>query len=208
MGTVFKLKKEGFEFPPDKKIIKSDEYMHYLEAESIIEEARKEAHKIIESARQAYEAEKSKGFQEGLLEGKQNMAMQMMDTVARTVNYFESIEEKVTDIVIASLKKIVGEMDDRVLIQRVVRKALSVARNQKQVTLRVSPQQVDLVREKIREITADFPTIGIIDIEADPRLEKGGCIMESDIGVVDATVEVQIAALRSSMMKSFKRAAK
>ena len=65
-----------------------------------------------------------------------------------------------------------------------------------------------LRREKIREITADFPTIGIIDIEADPRLDTGGCIMESDIGVVDATVEVQIAALRSSMMKSFKRSAK
>ena len=205
MGAIHHIKKQGFHFPPEKKIIKANEYLSFVEAEKIIENAKKEAQEIIAGAKAEYEEEKKRGYKDGLLESKMNMSRQMMDTVARTVNYFASVEEKLVEIVTVALKKILGEMDDKKLILKVVRNALIVARNQKQVTLRVSPTQAEMVKERINSIMAEFPGISFIDVVPDARLKQGGCILESEMGIVDASVDIQIEAIRRSLIKSFRK---
>ena len=99
-----------------------------------------------------------------------------------------------------------GELDDETLILRIVKNALKVARNQKQVTVRVSPDQVAVVQENLGPILADFPATGFIDVTADSRIKTNGCIVESDVGVVDASIEVQLAAMKRSLMKNIKKA--
>jgi type III secretion protein L len=205
MGPIFFLKKEGFQIPPDKKVLKAAEYISYVEAEGIIEKARVEAERIIQAAGQAFKDEEEKGYRAGLEEGKVTCSQQILDTVTSTVDYLGSLEEKVTDVVMKALRKIIGELDDRDLIQRVVRSALSVVRNQKQVTLRVSPEEVETVKDSLNSIIADFPAISFIDVMGDGRLKQGGCILETEIGVVDASIDVQIEAIRKSLLRVLKK---
>ena len=204
MGPMLFLKPGGIQFPPEKKVIKAKEYLVFMEAEKVIEKALEEAQRIVDEARKAYEAEKKKGYQAGLLEGKMTISQQMIDTVTSTVSYLASVEEKVSDIVIAALRKIIGEMDDKELVLKVVKNALALVRNEKQVTLRVSPKQVQTVKESLNQILADFPTIHFIDVMGDGRLKEGGCILSTEIGVVDASVEVQLEAIRRSLSKKLK----
>ena len=88
------------------------------------------------------------------------------------------------------------------MILRVVKNSLEVARTQKQVTLRACPSQVDFLRSQLNEILAQFPSINFIDVTADPRLKPGGCILETEMGFVDASVEVQLEAIRKSLLKA------
>ena len=37
---------------------------------------------------------------------------------------------------------------------------------------------------------------------ADSRLSDGGCILETDVGVVDASIDVQLQAIENSLSKS------
>ena len=205
MGPVFFMKKEGIQIPPEKKILKAEDYVAYVEAEEIIDKARSEAERILAEAREAYEVEKKKGYDAGILEGKMDISQRMMDTVNRTVDYLSSVEEKVMGIVMTALRKIIGEIDDRDLVQRVVRSALSVVRNQKQVTLRVSPDEVETVKASLNTIIADFPAISFIDVMGDGRLKHGGCILETEIGVVDASIDIQLEAIRRSLLKVIKK---
>jgi len=205
MDGVCFLKRGKVQFPRGKKVIKAEEYAVYAEAEDILEKARQDAEQIIAEAGQVYEEEKERGYQDGMMEGKLAHSEQMMDTVTKTVAYLGSMEEKVIDIVMQAVRKILGEMDDRELIVKVVRQALSVVRNQKQVALRVSPGQVETVKEKLNEIAGDYPVISFIDVLPDGRLQNGGCILESEVGVVDASVDVQVKAIQRAVMKSFKK---
>jgi type III secretion protein L len=96
-------------------------------------------------------------------------------------------------------------MDDRTLVRKVVKNALTVVRNQKQVTLRVSPGQAEDVKESLNSILADFPGIGFIDVMGDGRIKPGGCILETEIGVVDASVDIQLEAIQQSLEKKFQK---
>jgi type III secretion protein L len=82
-----------------------------------------------------------------------------------------------------------------------VKNVLSVVRNQKQLTLRLHPQQVDGVKERVNDLLAAYPGVGYIDILGDHRVKLGACILESDIGLVEASMEGQLAALQAAFTK-------
>lgn len=77
-----------------------------------------------------------------------------------------------------------------------VKNALQHVRNEKQVTIRIPPSQFKMVKARLNEILAEYKGVGFIDLVSDERLSTGDCIMESDIGVVDASVDLQIKALQ------------
>ena len=187
---------------PAGKIIPAEEYEAYLDAQGIIAEAKKQAEQIIADAQQEYENQKQQGFEDGLTEGRMEMAEKMVDSVAKSVDYFSDLEGRMVELVVKALKKIVGEMDARERIVAIVRHALAVARNQAKITIRACPGEVEVLQEKLADIMRPYPAINFIDIVPDSRLSEGGCILETDIGVVDASVDVQLAAIEKSLAKS------
>ncbi len=189
-------------FQPDQKIVKAGEYQAYVDAKAIIARAKAEARRIKREAKQEYQNQKQQGYQDGLIEGQMQMSEKMIDAVSKTVEYFSGLEEKVVEIVLKALKKILGEMDDREVVVKVVRNALAVARNQATITLRVCPEQSSHVRARLNEILGQDPAIAVPEVVPDSRLEQGGCILETELGVIDASVDVQLEAIRKSLVRS------
>lgn len=205
VGNTVLIRKDRFQISTNQKIIKADEYAEVVEANRILEKAEARAGEILQKAESNYEQEKKRGYLEGQKEIEKEKSIQMVEIVAQAVDYFGSIEDRVTRIVIDALRKIVGEIDEEKLIVSVVRKVLAEARNQAQVTLRLCPAQVEQVRKRLNDIIADYPLIKFVDLVSDNRLSEGGCIMESDMGFVDASIDVQLAAIEQALTKIFKR---
>lgn len=203
-STFYRVTKENFELDPACRVVKASQYMVLCQAESLLDEARERAGMIVAQAEKQAEEIKEKGYQDGLAQGKLEMSEQMILNVANTVNYFESIERRVVHIVMEAVNKVMGSIPSEELIVSVVKNALAAKRNQKQITVRVSPEELDTVRGKLGEITAEFPSISFVEVESDARLSKGGCILESEIGTVDASIDVQLEALRRAVVKVFK----
>ncbi len=196
------LQLNNLDLIPDQKIVRAEEYQAYVDAQGIIATAQQQAAKIIVDAKEEYENQKKLGFEDGLMEGRMEMAEKMVDSVIKSVDFFSSLEEQVVDLVVKSLKKIVGEInaDDRII--SIVRNALAVARTQSKVIVRVCPTEVETVQERLAEIMKPYPAITFIDVVSDSRLATGGCILETDIGVVDASIDVQVLSIERSLSKS------
>ncbi|MFO1058417.1 MAG: HrpE/YscL family type III secretion apparatus protein [Dongiaceae bacterium] len=203
MAFSARLNAAPFRLPPGRKVIKAAEYQAWLEAGALVERAAAEAEAIRAGAAAALEAEKRRGYEEGTAQAKLEAAERMMDAVAGTLDYFTKVEETMVELVIGAVDRVIGELEDRELVRRVVKNALSVVRSQKQVTVRVAPDQAAAVKEQLNDILKPYPSIGMVDIVADGRLSRGGCILESDIGSVDASVEIQLEAIRRAIAKSF-----
>jgi type III secretion protein L len=203
MALAARLTGAPFRFAPGRKVIKAADYQVYLEAKALIDRAAAEAEAIRAEAAAAREAEKRRGYEEGTAAAKLEAAERMMDTVTGTLDYFSRVEETMVELVIGAVDRVIGALDDRELIRRIVKNALSVVRSQKQVTVRVAPDQAAAVKEQLNDILKPYPSIGIVDIVADGRLSRGGCILESDIGSVDASIEIQLEAIRRAIAKSF-----
>lgn len=201
---MLQLTQKELIFEPDKKVIKATEYAAYVDALTIIEEAKNRASMIVEDAKNIYESEKKRGYEDGMQAGKEEISRSMLDFAAKSVENFAKLEEDVVKLVTQALRRIIGEIDDKTLIINVVKNALKVVRNQKQVAIKLSPGQVADVRDKLASILGDSGGVNYVDIAADPRLPDGSCIIETEIGVVDASVEVQLAAIEKSMFKAIK----
>lgn len=193
---------DNLQLEPGAKIVRAAEFQTLLDADAIIAAAEAEAARIRDEARAEYQREKERGYADGLVEGRLEMAEKMIDSVGHAVDYFSGLETKVVELVLKALKRILGELDARERVVHVVRTALAVARTQPRVTLRVAPADAEIARERLAEITQPYPEIHYVEVVADSRLAPAACILETDMGVIDASLDLQLAAIEKSLARS------
>jgi len=202
------LKKKTFEVEADRPLVTDAEAGVVAAAEDVVAAAEAEAERIRVDAQAAYAAEKARGYADGIAAGKAEILMQKLDLLDESVRYMESIELKMSEIVLKALRKCVAEIGDTELVVQIVRKAMrAVVRNQRQITLKVNPAMVPAVKARLQEILADFPSLSYIDVAEDAHLAATACVVETEAGLVEASVEGQLAALEKSIRKNFAKEA-
>ena len=198
------LKKGTLEVESDSPRVSAEDAAAVTRAADIVAAAEAEAERIRVEAQKAYEAEKKRGYADGIAEGKAEILTQKLDLIDESIAYMESIEGKVADIVMKAIRKCIAEMDDTELVQQIVRKSLqAVVRTQKELVVRVAPDMVPSVRERTDALLADFPAVTKLDVVGDERLTGAACVVETDAGIVEASVDGQLEAIEQSIRKSF-----
>lgn len=196
------LQLKDLSLQPDQMVVPAEQYQALLDAQGIVESALEQAEQIRSEAHAEYERQKEKGYHDGLMQGRQEIAEEMVDSVGEAVDYFSNLEGQTIQLVTHAIRKVIGEMGNRDRIVAVVQHALEVARSQTKATVRVCVDDVEAVQQRLDEIMRPYPNIQFIDVVADSRLTAGGCILETDVGVVDASIDVQLAAIEKSLAKS------
>ncbi len=187
---------------PARKVIPRSQLAALEDATAIVSAAHAQARKIIGDAAAAYEAQRRRGYADGVDAARREQAAQVFESLWRNVDFLENSEARIIDLVMQAVRKVIDGFEGRDLTLAAVRKVLTMARDQKQVTLRLGPDQAQALREEIASILGDYPGIGCLDVIPDPRLTDGGCILESPIGIVEATTEIQLAAIRQAFEKT------
>ena len=199
------VNKQNFQLASDRRLVKLAEVATVQTAEEIIAAAEAEAARIREEAKAAFEEEKKKGYEKGLADGKLEISMQKLDLIDSSVAFMESVEDKMADVVLKALRSCVVEIGDKEMVLQIVRKTMNaVIRTQRQVTLKVAPEMVEVVRARVAELKAAYSTIETLDVVEDPRLKGTACVLETEAGVAEASVETQIAAIEKSIQKHIK----
>ena len=199
------VNKQNLTLASDRRLVKAAEVATVRSAEEIISTAEAEAARIREEAKAAFEEEKKKGYAKGLADGKLEISMQKLDLLDSSVSFMESVEDKMADVVLKALRSCVVEIGDKEMVMQIVRKTMNaVIRTQRQVTLKVAPEMVEVVRARVAELKAAYTTIETLDVVEDPRLKGTACLLETEAGVAEASAETQIAAIEKSIQKHIK----
>lgn len=205
MGTVFRLMGDTIAPHPGTRLLRAEEYSRLLEAGELLAAARDRAEAIRAEAEEAYEARRREGYDDGVMEGRMEQAEKMMETAMQAVEYIENIEKTLVGVVTSAVRKIIGELDEKERIVRVVRTALVAVRSQQKVLIRVCPADEAAVRDALSAMIASAPGgVSFLDVSADPRMKPGDCILESELGVVDAGLETQLKALENALSSKIK----
>ena len=199
------VNKQNLQLASDRRLVKVAEVATVRTAEEIIAAAEAEAARIREEAKVAFEEEKKKGYEKGLAAGKLEISMQKLDLLDSSVAFMESVEDKMADVVLKALRSCVVEIGDKEMVVQIVRKTMNaVIRTQRQVTLKVAPEMVDVVRARAAELKATYSTVETLDVVEDPRLKGTACLLETEAGVAEASVDTQISAIEKSIQKHIK----
>ena len=199
MDAMFRLTEGSIRPAAGTKLLKAEEYGLLLEADALLAAAKKQAEEMEQKAREAYAQKREEGYCDGMEEGKLEHAEKMMETILSSVEFIEGIEDTLVSVVNQAIRKIIGDMDDKERIVRIVRTALNTVRGQQKVTVRVAPADEAAVSEALAAMTAGSSSgSAFLTIMADARLPRDSCILESELGVVDASLETQLKALENA----------
>ena len=200
------VNKPDFTIASDRRVVKATEMATVCSAEEIIAAAEADAARIREEAKVAFEEEKKRGYEKGLADGKMEITMQKLDLLDSSVAFMEGVEQKMADVVLKALKSFVVEVGDKEMVVNIVRKTLNaVIRTQRHVTLKVAPEMVSVVKERVAALRQDYPTVESFDVIEDSRLKGPACILETEAGVADASVDTQLAAIEKSLQRHIAR---
>ncbi len=177
---------------------------------------RSEAEK---AAKKGFEKGLRDGFEQGYQKGKQEASKEVAAVRADTVKvlekfeidkkvFFHEAEGKVIELALLATEAIIGKTtnasDEAVL--NVVKKGIAEIASSDTVTLRINPLNLEAVESGKNFWHSVSSNLKDVKIVADTRVDKGGCIVESAGGAVDARLETQLKSLRTSFLKLWQEA--
>jgi flagellar assembly protein FliH len=139
-------------------------------------------------------------------ENVDNAALALKETVEKLVRIrqqdVERMETETVKLALAIARKIIGyETDQGPVIGHVVRTAMRKVADPRHLTLRLNPKDIDTVRAFQRELLPDDDVGADLGLEADESIGKGGCIIETQLGDVDARIDQQIKIIDALLIE-------
>jgi type III secretion protein L len=203
MAFIIRRTQELAQLDTLSKVIKADDFWQYQQAREMMSSAREKRDHILDASLAGFEAEQSRGYRQGRDEARQEQAQKMIGVISQTVDYFSKIEAQMVDLVLDAVRRIIDDFDDREKVLKVVRNALTMVRNQRQILIRVHPVNVAEIKSQVNDLKQSFPGIEQMEVSADVSLDKDACVIESDMGQVEASMTGQMEALKASFGRVF-----
>jgi len=164
---------------------------------------------LVSRAQEESENIKKSAFEEGYRAGLEKSSEdinafkdELSKFMSAKKDVFEYIAPDILEISVDIAKKIVKkelELDPQVLLNTIVDVLRSVSKSEPKITIRVKPQAVQFIKDTIPNITYQYGIDSKINIIADPSVEEGGCVFQTNNGIVDASIDTQVEIIKKAL---------
>ena len=177
------------------------------EAAQIVAEANAQHDKIVSEARsEGYEQGSSEGYEKGKAEVErliERMHKVLEAVMQRREEILQDTESQIVELVILMARKVIkilSENQKNVIMANTVA-ALRKVKTRGNVTLRVNIEDVKLTTAHADEFIQHVENVQGITVQEDSSVEKGGCIVETDFGAIDARISSQLQELENKILE-------
>lgn len=188
------------------------------EAAAIIEKAKAEAAQIVAEANAQHDKivseARQEGFEQGSQEGYEKGSAEVDRLIERMHKILEAVmqrreeiladtESQIVELVILMARKVIkilSENQKNVIMANTVA-ALRKVKTRGNVTLRVNIEDVKLATAHASEFIQHVENVQGITVQEDSSVEKGGCIVETDFGAIDARISSQLTELENKILE-------
>lgn len=215
-GFVEGLNADELEIIMEEEQEKEAEEEPQLSPEELYEEAKKEVERLLEEAREeaemirneAYEMARKKGYEAGYNEGMNEASVMKQEVqkkeAALEADYNKKMEELEPLVVekVADLMEYVFRVQfstSRAMIMHILSGALGKINNSKEFIVHVSHEDVAVVKANHDRLLAMVPNAVSVEVAEDPALVKNQCMVETDGGVYECSLDVQMEKLIKSI---------
>lgn len=170
----------------EPKLVKKEAYTAVLDAVTILDTAREQARSIVRDAEARADAIREDARRLGEQEG-------IARYIVAIERFYSGAEPEMIRLSAAIGRKIVGEelRTSPETIVAIVREALAAVRQGRQIVIRVHPSAVALVRKSVGPD---------LQVTASESVAPGGCVIESEFGIVDAQLDTQLRVIERVLL--------
>jgi len=184
-------------------IIRGEVYSASAKARELLQKAQKEAEEIVRKAKEQSAELRQSGYDSGYQEGLAQTTELMVNARMEHEQFLKNANRDVMDLAFKIAEKIIGkqlESEPETIIS-IVKQAMQSVRASKQVTIRVHPDDLKLLRKNEEELQEALGRQRVIDLMEDKKVHPGGCIIESEIGTVEAQLQTQLDRLKKILLQ-------
>ncbi len=136
------------------------------------------------------------GFQDG-----QAKALESLNRIhLLREKMFQNVEPQLVKLAFTIAEKIIGQQiqENDTAIIGIIRQALDSAIGNK-IVVRVNPSDFEKVKAHQPTLVGHVEATKTISFKEDEMVKQGGCVVESEIGTIDAQLETQLMAIKKAL---------
>ena len=169
-------------------------------AHAMLEAAREEATSLVAEAQSSYEAAYRTGLDNGLHDAATQWAGQALSAAGAQQRRLYRQSERLSSIVSMAVERVIEQEDRAGLFRRSLRTVVKLVKDVPLLTMRVNEADQAHARRAVDALAAaSVAGAPPIEVVVDAALPPGACRFESDQGVIDASLDTQLAALRRAV---------
>ena len=163
---------------------------------------------LVSRAKEESENIKKSAFEEGYrigLETAENDLENFRNKLSNFMNtrteVFEYIAPDILEISVNIAKTIIKkelESDPQVLINTIMDVLKKISKSEPKISIKVNPKFVQFIKDTIPNITYEYGIDTKINIIADPSVEESGCVLQTNNGIVDASIDTQLEIIKKA----------
>jgi len=169
-------------------------------AEEAAERLKAEARGILDKVEEDREQAKRDGFMEGKEEGAFSVTEYAVALAALKEKFYNSAEPEVIKLVMMIAEKVIGKIvhEHDEAIKSIIRQAIESAIGER-ITVKLNPLDHKIIAAGGMEFKDILDRTKRVVFKEDETIEKGGCVVETEVGTIDARLETQLKAIKKAL---------
>jgi flagellar assembly protein FliH len=195
-----KLEMEKFRQESEREIERGK-----FEAEKMIKEAELRVSEIEHEAyKKGYEAGREEGYNEG-----QSEVLRLIDRLGTIVatavdirdDIIKSSEKMMTEMILMIARKVIKDeiVERREVVVNNIKESIKRVRDRDRIDIRVNFADLDMTTAHKDELIKMMESLKKVNIYEDNRVDRGGCIIETDVGAIDARISTQLDTIEEAI---------
>jgi flagellar assembly protein FliH len=179
-------------------------------ARALVAAAEAEAERIRqEAAQQGY----SEGFEAGRADARAELGP-ALSALAEAIEALRELEAQAADAVEQQAVGLAVEIAEKVVagaiavqperVLDVVRGALRAIVERERLVIQVNPEDLALVNDGMEEVAGSLGGIEHVDVQEERRVPRGGVVVRTSVGVVDARIATKLDRAREAVEEQLK----
>lgn len=187
----------------DEKVIAEEDYTTLMQASEIVDKAREDAERkkkeTLRECEQLREQARKEGFDEGLKSFNEHLLH--FEQELRRLRH--EVQQQILPIALSAAKKIVGKelrLHPETIVD-IVMQALTPALQSRRIAIYVNRADKETLEAHRPELKKILEQVQSLTINERNDITPGGVIIETESGIINATIENQWRALEAAFEK-------
>jgi type III secretion protein L len=177
------------------------------QAAAITAQAECEATALREAARLSFESAQADGYQAGREEALADWYRRSAEASKDRRAIQTMLRDRLAELVVVAVEQIVRSEDSSTLFARSACEIDRIADGCAYLSVRVHPDDYAAATREFDRFALEWSERGRaipLTVVADRKMTPGDCICESDLGIVDASLSIQLAAMRNAVARALR----
>ena len=176
------------------------------EASAIVAEALRQAELRISQALGECGRIRAEAREEGLRDAAERWAHEMAEKAFDAQRSIQRASDRLAELVSLATQRVIEVEDKDGLYRRALRTVRHLASDSKTLVLHIGADDAEYARSVVGQLAEEIGIAVPLEVKVDSRLLSGGCVLESDYGVIDASLGLQIQAVKKAISKAARAA--